>query len=283
MAVYLEKYKGYIADNPNLDFERCDGKVFSYDEVNTASVSNTANSITVNGGQGAFPLAYIDTDKTMEITFSSSDFDLDMFSMANATNETEGDFGTRESRRFDVVSESSALKITLPYECKAGSVKIRGLEEADTAAAGKFTVAITAAAASTDGKTVITFYTGDVAEGDTVRVSFIRRIVDSAKVAVKTTGTTCKGELWAHWPIYSSGTDCTEASIKAWLHLHMYRVRATALPGFDSSYKSAQTFSVTFSGLDPKRADGRMYEMEYEPLDADGNIVAKSDADVDWD
>ena len=42
--IYLEKYDGYVADNPNLDFERCDGTVFSYYEVNTASMTNTANS-----------------------------------------------------------------------------------------------------------------------------------------------------------------------------------------------------------------------------------------------
>lgn len=55
MAVYIEKYDGYIADNPNIDFERCDGKVFSYYEVNTASMSNTANQLTITGGQGNYP------------------------------------------------------------------------------------------------------------------------------------------------------------------------------------------------------------------------------------
>lgn len=43
MAIYLEKYDGYIADNPNLDFERCDGTVFSYYEVNTANMTNNGN------------------------------------------------------------------------------------------------------------------------------------------------------------------------------------------------------------------------------------------------
>lgn len=42
--IYVEKYNGYIADNPNIDFVRCDGRVFSFDEVNTASVTNTKNS-----------------------------------------------------------------------------------------------------------------------------------------------------------------------------------------------------------------------------------------------
>ena len=35
---------GYIADNPNIDFERCDGKVFSYYEVNTANMNATNNT-----------------------------------------------------------------------------------------------------------------------------------------------------------------------------------------------------------------------------------------------
>lgn len=64
MAVKIDQLNGYIADNPNIDFERCDGQVFSYDEVNTASMTNNSNVITINGGQGNFPLAYIETDKT---------------------------------------------------------------------------------------------------------------------------------------------------------------------------------------------------------------------------
>lgn len=89
--------------------------------------------------------------------------------------------------------------------------------------------------------------------------------------------------MYAHWPVYSSGTDCTESSIKGWLHLYIPRVRVTALPGFDNSYKSASTNSITFAAIDPKRADSKMYELDYEPLDANGEIVTMSDADaVAW-
>ena len=55
MAIYLAKYDGYIIDNPNIVFERCDGTVFAYDEVNTASVTNTSNQVTITGGQGRAP------------------------------------------------------------------------------------------------------------------------------------------------------------------------------------------------------------------------------------
>lgn len=279
MAVYIEKYDGYIADNPNIDFERCDGSVFSYYEVNTASMSNTANTQTITGGQGSYPLAYIDTDKTLEFTFASSQFSLDMFQMANATNIVDGDFGTLETKRYEV---ENGLKITIPYECQANSVKIRGLEEAVAVAAGKFKVTITAATAEADGKTEITLNDGDATVGDTIRVSYRRRVVGAQKMTVTTKATTAKGALYAHWPVYSSGTDCTESAVKGWLHLYLPRCRVTALPGFDNSYKSASTNSVTFAAIDPKRADEKMYDLYYEPLGADGAIVAKSSGTVVW-
>lgn len=280
MAIYIEQCDGYIADNPNLDFERCDGEVFSYYEVNTANMSNTANVQTITGGQGNYPLAYIETDKALEFTFASSQFTLDMFAMANAAKAIEGDVGTLETKRYEV---GTGQTVTLPFEVQEGSVKIRGLALADEAAAGSFSVKITAATADAAGSTVITLAADDATAGDTIRVSYRRRVVNAQRVQVRTDSTTAKGALYAHWPVYSSGTDCTESSIKGWLHLYIPRVRVTALPGFDNSYKSASTNSITFAAIDPKRADSKMYELDYEPLGENGEIVTMSDADaVAW-
>lgn len=55
MATYIPQYDGYLADTPNIDFERCDGTVFSYDEVSTAGFTQTNNSLTITGGQSNFP------------------------------------------------------------------------------------------------------------------------------------------------------------------------------------------------------------------------------------
>ena len=235
--LYIPKYNGYLADVPNIEFVRCDGTVFAYDELNSASMTAGHNMITITGGQGNFPLAYIDTDSTLEFTFESSQFTLEIFEMANGVSQVEGDFGMLESNRFDV---ETGLKINIPYEVKEGSVIIRGLEEAATAATGKFSVTITPSTASTDGATVITFYEGDVTVGDVVRVAYQRRIVASSKVPVKTTSTTAKGSLFAHWPLYSDGTNCADAAIKAYLHMYIPRVRVTALPGFSNSLNSCR-------------------------------------------
>ncbi len=42
--------------------------------------------------------------------------------------------------------------------------------------------------------------------------------------------------------------------------------------------KSASTNSITFAAIDPKRADGKMYELDYEALDANGEIITKGSA-----
>lgn len=280
--LYIPKYDGYLADVPNIEFVRCDGTVFAYDELNSASLTAGHNMITITGGQGNFPLAYIDTDSTLEFTFESSQFTLEIFEMANGVTQEAGDFGMLESNRFDV---ESGLKITIPYEVKEGSVIIRGLEEAQAGAAGKFVVTITQATAATSGSTVVTFYEGDVTVGQVVRVAYQRRVVAAAKVPVKTTSTTAKGSLFAHWPLYSDGTSCADAAVKAILHLYIPRVRVTALPGFSNSYKSASTTSLTFAAMNPKLGNKSMYDLVYESMDANGDIVTKSSvatASVGW-
>lgn len=275
----MEEYKGFLYDVPNMDFIRCDGKPYHYDKVSTSDATFSAETTPINGGQGKLPIGWIETGATQEVTLASAEFDLEMFEMANAAKLTTGDYNTVEAELFTI---ETGPKVTLPFEVQEGSVKIRGMEEATTAAAGKFAVTITAATAQADGSTEIAFAANDVTVGDDIRVWYKRRVVDGAKVTVKTTSTTAKGELYLHYPISSSGEDCTESSIRGWLHLYMPKVRVTALPGFSASYKAAQTPTLTFSAMDPHRSDKKSYDMIYEKLDDEGNIVAKSGETVDW-
>lgn len=279
MAVFLPEYNGYIIDNPTMLFERCDGRRFYYDELDSASVTQNSEVVTINGGQSNYPLAQIDTTKTFEVTAASAQFTLAMFEMANAADATTGDIGALDGGRYAV---ETGLKITLPFEVQTGSVAIEGLEEATTAAAGKFSVAITAATADTAGSTVITFAADDATVGDDFFVTFVKRIVDAKIVDIKSNASTARGTVVLYWPVYSSGQDCTESAEKGRLGLKIYRVRVTALPGFSNSYKSGATNEVTMSALDPKRADKKVAKYFYEQYDSDGNSVAKSGATVDW-
>ena len=81
---------------------------------------------------------------------------------------------------------------------------------------------------------------------------------------------------------YSDGTNCADAAVRGILHLHIYRVRVTALPGFNNSYKGASTNGLTFAAMDPKKGKKQMYDLVYELLDGNGEIVAKSGETVEW-
>ena len=65
------------------------------------------------------------------------------------------------------------------------------------------------------------------------------------------------------YPCYSSGDDCSTAAIVGYLYVRIYRCRATQKPGFDSSYKSAASFSLTLAAMDAKRDDRKAYSIAY--------------------
>ena len=67
-------------------------------------MSSTNNTLTINGGWGNYPLAFIDTDRTFETTFTSAEFTMDMFEMANNTRATDGVTYMRESARCEVLT-----------------------------------------------------------------------------------------------------------------------------------------------------------------------------------
>lgn len=58
--------------------------------------------------------------------------------------------------------------------------------------------------------------------------------------------------------------------------MYIPRVRVTSLPGFSNSYKGAATTSLTFAAMDPKLGSKSMYDLVFEPTDANGDIITKS-------
>ena len=264
MAIYSHKYNGFIADAADIDFKRCDGTIYHCESATATSLSPTANSITINGGTSAYPIGFIDTDKGLEASFTDARFDADLFEIANAVTAVDADGSSRETKLCTVITGGI---IELPFEVDTTSVYIRGLTlTTSTPTTGEFS------AAYASSKTTITFYASDVSVGDEIWVSYNRRLASAHTIAINTTTPTAIGELWMHWPVYSSGDDCTEAAKKGLLHVHVYRVRASSLPGVDTSYKTAATFPVTFTAIDPHRADGLMYKVSYEAFTSAGAI-----------
>ena len=208
MAIYVRKFNGFIADVANIDFKRCDGTVYSCSTATATNMAPTANSLSITGGQSQYPIGFIDTDRGLECSFTNAMFDGDMFEIANAGSAVDGDSSTMETKKYTVAADQS---VELPFEVDPASVYVRGLaySTGGTASAGSFTVT------SSEGKTTIKFAEGDVAVGDEIYISYNRRIANAHEITVKTNTASAKGEVWMHWPVYSSGTDLNVRSFVA--------------------------------------------------------------------
>ena len=149
-----------------------------------------------------------------------------------------------------------------------------GLDPNDTIAVNGKTVTVTIVSGPTtnngewyDGNTDTALFpdkpnatmTGDV------EVTYLTHVGD-ANILYSTNRDSVIGEAFMRWPIYSANADCADSAIKGYVELHVFRCRVTQGPGFDSSYKSAQTNQCTFSAVDSKRADDACFSVAYFEL-----------------
>lgn len=250
MSTYIPAFKGYMTDVPEIWFKRRDAKVFHFDQISAASATPNVNFTEVNGGWSLYPVAYLPGASTMEFQFTSAQFRADLFSMANNKDFVEEKtYSVPVTKELDVVNNTA----TFAGEAVPEDLSIEGLTKAEAASAGSYT------AKATTGTITLTFNEGDV--GDTVVVNYTETKV--ANVAKFDNQTSACGELIAKYPVYASGDETESAGIIGYVYMKIYRCRCTAMPGFDTSYKSAATNQVTFSVMDSKRDDGNAYEIAY--------------------
>lgn len=253
-ATYIPEFQGYIADVPRMWFKRCDGRMFYFDELTNATVSPQVNYTEINAGWSLFPVAYLPGQSTFEMQCTSGKFEADLFVMTNATNfAANANYEVPKTELLTVANNT----VTLAEDPVVDSVSIAGMTEtASTPTAGTFKV--TQAAGSAHA--TITFAAGDI-EGGKVEVNYF--YYAAAQEANITNQSSAMGEAIMVYPVYGNGDDCTDSSIIGHVYVHVYKCRVTAQPGFDASYKTANTFQFTVAAMDAKRDDQACYSIAY--------------------
>jgi len=191
------------------------------------------------------------------MSITSGKFEADLFVMTNATK-----FKSNSNYQVpctEVLTIDGQNQVDLAHNPVPGSVSIAGLEEtAQTPTEGKFKLI----AAADPAPAKISFFAGDV-EGGIVEVNYF--YYEAAQEANIDNRSSAMGEAVMVYPVYGNGEDCTDSAIIGHVYVRVYKCRVTAQPGFDASYKTANTFQFTLAAMDAKRADDACYSIAYIP------------------
>ena len=224
-------------------------------------MTSTDNQTAVYGGWGKTPLGYVEGDSTMEISFTDAMFYEDLYAIGGTGSIATGiDTSVKGGGMYTVLT---GPKIELPFQVNPTNVQIKGFTVGDTATAGKFTVTYD----DVTKISTIAFYAGDVVVGESLLVTYERRVAKASVTTVTTTGGSARGSLTLTWAVMSSGDDCTQAAIVGYYHLKVPRVMVTTRPSLDTSRGSAATPNVVFSAIDAHRGDDKWYDLIFEELD----------------
>lgn len=269
---YVEKFKGYVADVPEVWFKRIDGRVFHYNQLTQASAAPQVNFTEVNAGWGLYPVAYLPAASSLEMQLTSGQFDSSMFALANG-----GDFEADATYKMPVTEvlkvASNLITLSSTEQIAAADVLINGMDRVTStpAASGKYYP--TSTESSGVYTTTVAFYSGDFADNAEVEVTYY--VPKSNALSIESTNSkSAVGEAILMWPVYNGGesTDTTSGTfssndVKGYIIMDVYRARVTQVPGFDTSYKSAATNSITLATMDPENAGhgGAAYKITYVP------------------
>lgn len=223
-------------------------------------------------------VAYLPAQSTMEVTFTSVEFNADLFAMANNENfKVETSYNPVTT--YGIVKGSKIVltniaDMALDKTQDAGHLPaIAGLEFGDTATAGKFTITPNTENSDDGQDYTITFSAEDVVENQEVEIYYEQKF--QMTVAKMDNKKSAFGQVILKYPVYAGGDEDSLQSasdgggIKGYAIMDIYRARATSMPGFDTSYKSTAENSVTFSTMDPSKAqgkDGKVYDIRYFTL-----------------
>lgn len=247
---------GFIIDTPSALIKSKKGDLI-IDKSTSGEVSFSGDNITINGGQGFLALAEIPKSTKIDVKITNAEFSLNQLEMTSGGTIT---IGAKEYTKYgDVFVADATNAITIPEVAIAGSVRINGFTEVTDVVATK-TFKVTIAVKST----TIQFFT-DVPTGTEFKPSY--KILTAATVAgltVKTTDVPGSAEVVLTWPIYES--EEVESSIWASGQLVLYKAKINQSSKIGGAYKSASTFDINFSTLDPRRQDHAAWDFNIIPV-----------------
>lgn len=252
--------KGFIIDAPEAVLI---GKDNTYHCVTakSGSVEVNGSSLNIKAGWSLFDLANIPTGSEINVSLTDARFDSDALTMSLGAEQISG--AVDEYKFGESYTVGAGNTITINSVVKAGSVKIEGLEEVageSDLQTGKFFVNVA------ENNTTIKFFTGDQMIGKIVKPIYCVTVANGEKYSVKSTSIPKSCMIVLKFPVYADDED--ESEIVAMAQLTIFKAKVEQKWNMGGSYKSASEFALSAKGLDSKRSDKKIFDIDFIPYSA---------------
>lgn len=243
--------QGFMIDAPNVLIQ---GKKNTYATITAASgsVELTGESLDINGGWSPYALISIPTTSSLTVNLTDAQLTDGYFEVgvgAKKTNEQSDRY------YFDTAYEVDDIDftITLDKEADADSIRINGFTKVTSdPQTGEFKVD------STLGVTTITF-NEDMAGKIITPVYSVKET--SENYVITTDSIPSKGKAVLVFPVYTNEGD--DATIAAYCQITIFEVSVTQQANIGGSYKTASTFGMTLKTVTPRRADKKVWQVDF--------------------
>lgn len=249
--------KGFIIDAPEALIISGNN---TYNCVTAASgqIQFQGSSLEIKGGLSLYDLISIPTGTSLSVTLTDTQIDGDMMNIAMGATATKD--ASVDEYKFGVpfiATTGATPLITINEAVKVGTLKINGMiETAGVPTAGQYKVEVIS------NTTTVTF-AADMT-GKTVMPSYAVVTTGVERYDVLNTAIPRKGMVVLKFPVYSG--DSVSSSITATAQLTIYSASINQNMTMGGSYKSASTFELSIKGLDSKRADKKVFSLDFIPV-----------------
>jgi hypothetical protein len=250
--------RGFIIDSPNALVKTTSG---DYQTITAQSGEVTFNDSTlkIEGGWGKAALTEIDTSSEITVNLTDSMLQFDMMKLTSGGTVEQGSVEFEEFGIKYTIGSAATPTITIDKPIVAGSFRLNGFTETtgSTPTATQFVVTI-------GSTTTVTFNSANA--GLEIYPAYtIMTEATATQLSVKTTDFSKSGSVTLKFPIYAD-PDADSSDIVAYGNLKIYKAKIKASGGIGGSRKSASTFQVQMTALDPHRADKKWWDFTYNPV-----------------
>lgn len=247
--------QGFIIDVPNVLIDTGEKSYISV-TATEGQLTVEPEELTIEGGQGLYPLFQMNTKSVIKISLTDAKFNTDQFEVYGAVAATE----SRKRYEFEtlyVVEEDNTVTIT-GRTLKAADFSLNGftaIDGEDPASPEKGQVVLS----SSGSDTKITFSAEDSMAGQTI--SPVYAYTEEAESFKFLEGVFPKhAKVILKFPLYGSedGNSGSDSTVQIIVH----KASISASPTIGGSYKTASTFSMELTAMDPRRADKEIWAID---------------------